>query len=251
MNAVSQCVEQLMITSRQITEIPMISTWAFWDAACKEGNDHAERRKEHLWNTQPHPRARAVSVPVAGSVGTWIAVERIAIILQRDRAGDCSALSRALSKTYHRTTASKPAWPFWILHCRWGLRNTPHFWLCFLTSLCRLFFLLHSFPTSPFAALWGAAVGGESLKAPGCCNSYLPEKRGKSQQRNISEAKENSISSSSSPHTQQWCIPGSTRHVYYPLYAQSGKFVCATAESGVRPKRTGAVIYGCMPSCWD
>lgn len=159
-------------------------------------------------------------------------------------------LSIAPSKPHHRTTASKTASPFWILHCRWGLRNTSHFWLCFLTSMFRLFFLLHSFPTSPFAALWGAAVGGELLKAPGHCNSYLSEKRGKSQQRNIPEAMGNSVSSSV-PHTQQRCTPGSMRHVYYLLCAQAGRFVCATAKSGVRPKRMGAVIYGCMSSCWD
>lgn len=192
----------------------------------------------------------AVCVPVAGAAQRWIAIEHIDIILERHQVGDCPALSRAPCKPYHRTAASKPAWPFWILHCRWGLRNTSHFWLCFLMSLCCLFFPLHSFPTSPFAVPWGAAVGGELLKAPGGCNYYLLEKRGKSQQRNISEATGNNVSSSA-PHTQQWCIPGSTRHVYYLVYAQSGRFVCATAKSGFRPKRMGAVIYGCMPSCWD
>lgn len=206
------------------------------------------RRKEHFRNPQPHLRAWAVCVPMAGSAGRWIATGHIiAIILQRPQTGDCPALSRALSKAYHRAPASKPAWSFWILHCRWGLKNTSHFSLCFLMSLCHLFFLLHSFSMTP---MWGAAVDGELLKAPGRCNSYLPEKRVKSQQRNISEAKGNSISSLA-PCAQQWCIPGSTRHVYYPLYAQSGRFVCATAKNGVRLKRMGAVIYGCMPSCWD
>lgn len=44
-----------------------------------------------------------------------------------------------------------------------------------------LLFLLHLFPMSPFTVLWGAVVGGELLKAPGCCSSSLREKGGKSQ----------------------------------------------------------------------
>lgn len=152
----------------------------------------------------------AVCVPVASAAQRWIAIEHIDVILERDQVGDCPALSRAPCKPYHRTAASKPAWPFWILHCKWGLRNTSHEFMLPLLPL-----------------------------APGGCNSYLLEKRGKSKQRNISEATGNNVSSSA-PHTQQWCLPGSNGHVYYLLYAQSGRFVCAIAKSGFRPKRMGA-----------
>lgn len=84
---------------------------------------------------------------------------------------------------------------FFFCYLRIGEKmGTSHFWLCFLASLCCFLFLFHSFPVSPFAELWETAGSGELLEAPECCNSYLPKKRGKSQQRNISEAMGNSTS---------------------------------------------------------
>lgn len=93
---------------------------------------------------------------MAGTAQRWTATEHIAFIQQRHQAGHCPALSRTLPKLYHRTTASKPAWPFWVLHFRWRLRNASHFWLCFLVSLYFLLFFLHSFPIFPFAVLEGS-----------------------------------------------------------------------------------------------
>lgn len=51
--------------------------------------------------------------------------------------------------------------------------------------------------------------------------------------------------SQDAPHTQQWCIPGSAKRVYYLLRAQSGWFVPQqTAESGPR-----AWELWCMDAC--
>lgn len=184
---------------------------------CKRGNDCPERKKETLWNTQLRPRVWAVCVPVAGAVQRWIAIKHIDVMLEREKVGACPALSRSPCKPYHKTAASKPAWPFWILHCKWGPRNTSHWFMLPLLPL-----------------------------APGASNSYLLEKKGKSQQRNISEATGNNVSSSV-PHIQQWCIPGSMRHANYLLHAQSMKFVCAIAKKSVQAWANSSG----MRSCWD
>lgn len=160
---------------------------------CREGNDHTKRRKEHLWNTQlVREHGQCPPQWLAGTAQSWIATEHIAYMQQRHQAGHCLALSRTLPKFYHRTTASKPAWPFWVLNFRWlgRLRNASHFWLCFLISLYFLFFL-HSFPMSPFAVLGRSYSGWRVLKSPWCCYSCLLEERGKSQERIISEATRN------------------------------------------------------------
>lgn len=187
---------------------------------------------------------------MAGTAQRWIATEHVAFVQQRHEAGDCPDLSRTLPKFHHRTTASKLAWPFWILNFRWRLSNASHLWLCFPISLCCLLFFLHSFPTSLFAVLGGSYCRWRASES--CLVLLFLPTEG---ERNIprenyfwGHKKQHVLIGS---HPQQWSIPESTRHVYNPLYAPSGRFVHAKTKSRVRPKRMGAVIYGCMPSVWN
>lgn len=187
---------------------------------------------------------------MAGTAQRRITTEHVAFVQQRHQAGRCLALSRALPSLYHRTTASKPAWPFWVLNFRWRLINASYFWLCFPISLCCLFFFLHSFPTFLCAVLGGCYCGWRAFESS-LVLLFLPaEGERKIPRKNYFWG-----------HKKQHVLVGSPatamKHTWehktclLPTICTIWEICSCQKKSGVRPKKMGAVIYGCMPSFWD